>query len=160
MEIFKNVALSVHPGIFATIRRKSVGNPDDFFSKSFAEYKANCPNWSFLGPPGEPRGHFHGLPTDHLRYEIQFSTHLRCLEPLMVNMALSDQSRPFLGFNFEGAYSKTVLYLFFCHLYDIYRKYPANINLFPEITFTQNRGSGGQRLVISSKFHKCSKFCA
>ena len=120
----------------------------------------NCPNWSFLGPPGEPRGHFHGLPTDHLRYEIQFSTHLRCLEPLMVNMALSDQSRPFLGFNFEGAYSKTVLCLIFCHLCDIYRKYPANINLFPEITFTQNRGSGGQRLVISSKFHKCSKFCA
>ena len=108
----------------------------------------NCPNWSFLGPPGEPRGHFHGLPTHHLRYEIQCSTHLRCLEPLMVIMALSDQSRPFWGFNFEGAYSKTVLCLIFSHLCDIYRKYPANINLFPKITFTQNVNVGGNGMYI------------
>ena len=57
MEIFKNVALSVHPGIFATIRRKPVGNPDDFFSKSFAEYKAkivqNGHFWDLLGNPGD-----------------------------------------------------------------------------------------------------------
>ena len=64
-------------------------------------------NWSFFGPPGATQGHFHGgkkHPADRPGYEIQCSnqfdqcaTHLRQLEPLMANMAISGQHRTFLG---------------------------------------------------------------
>ena len=33
-------SLYLHPGTIEMLRRKPVGNPDDFFSKTFAEYKA------------------------------------------------------------------------------------------------------------------------